>query len=235
MTPPINIDGSTVNAITIDGTSVKEVTVDGSTVFGSIPDSVVQQLDAQELSGFSDGDTISTWTATVGVDGSASGNPTYRDSAINSNAAVEFDGDDFFEVLLGTQTQPFTIIAVSNLDDQTAKRGLSESINTTSSFEFNDNGPDYRIFSGSVVSGNDNTTQLLTGVYDATNSEIYQGDTQTGSGDAGTNDLDDVNVGTVGSAGWLGDIGFWELHDGRPSNGLATRQQQVADAWDITL
>jgi hypothetical protein len=39
MTPPINIDGSTVNAITIDGDSVSEVTVDGSTVFGGgIPD-----------------------------------------------------------------------------------------------------------------------------------------------------------------------------------------------------
>jgi len=38
MTPPINIGGDTVDAITIDGTSVSEVTVDGSTVFSAIPD-----------------------------------------------------------------------------------------------------------------------------------------------------------------------------------------------------
>jgi len=43
MTPPINIDGSTVGAITIDGTDVSEVTVDGSTVFSAIPDSVVSR------------------------------------------------------------------------------------------------------------------------------------------------------------------------------------------------
>jgi len=40
MSPPINIDGSTVDAITIDGDSVSEVTVDGSAVFNAIPDSV---------------------------------------------------------------------------------------------------------------------------------------------------------------------------------------------------
>jgi len=43
MTPPVNIDGSTVDAITIDGDSVSEVTVDGSTVFSAIPDSVVSR------------------------------------------------------------------------------------------------------------------------------------------------------------------------------------------------
>jgi len=45
MTPPINIDGDTVEAITIDGTSVSEVTVDGSTVFGGIPDSVLTRYE----------------------------------------------------------------------------------------------------------------------------------------------------------------------------------------------
>jgi len=44
MTPPINIDGSTVDAITIDGTEVTEVTAEGEVVFGSaIPDSVVDR------------------------------------------------------------------------------------------------------------------------------------------------------------------------------------------------
>jgi len=43
MSPPINIDGSTVDAITIDGSSVNEVTVDGEAVFSAIPDSVVSR------------------------------------------------------------------------------------------------------------------------------------------------------------------------------------------------
>jgi len=41
MSPPINLDGNTVDAITMDGDSVSEVTVDGSAVFSAIPDSVV--------------------------------------------------------------------------------------------------------------------------------------------------------------------------------------------------
>lgn len=39
MTPPINLDGDTVDAITMDGDSVSEVTVDGSAVFNAIPES----------------------------------------------------------------------------------------------------------------------------------------------------------------------------------------------------
>jgi len=45
MTPPINIDGDTVEAITIDGTSVSEVTVDGSTVFDPISGTLIDNFE----------------------------------------------------------------------------------------------------------------------------------------------------------------------------------------------
>jgi len=45
MTPPINIDGDTVDAITIDGADVSEVTVDGTQVFSAIPDGIVDNFE----------------------------------------------------------------------------------------------------------------------------------------------------------------------------------------------
>lgn len=50
MTPPINIDGTSVSSITIDGTSVSEVTVDGSVVFRLIPPDSVVSRDNDSLS-----------------------------------------------------------------------------------------------------------------------------------------------------------------------------------------
>jgi len=56
MSPPINLDGDTVDAITMDGDSVSEVTVDGDTVFSAIPDTLVDSFEDQDLTEYS-GDT----------------------------------------------------------------------------------------------------------------------------------------------------------------------------------
>jgi len=80
MTPPTNIDGDTVEAITIDGTDVSEVTVDGETVFSDIPDTLIDTFEdesnggqygsSQSLSDFYGGDlsafTRQTTTALEG-------------------------------------------------------------------------------------------------------------------------------------------------------------------------
>lgn len=50
MTPPINIGGDTVEAITIDGTSVGEVTVGGDVVFSTTPDSGISQEEDGDIS-----------------------------------------------------------------------------------------------------------------------------------------------------------------------------------------
>jgi hypothetical protein len=78
MTPPINIDGSTVDAVTIDGSSVSEVTVDGDTVFGGGP-TVSAVIDD-----FEDGD-ISEYSG-------ATGNATVQTSTVfNGTYALQFD------------------------------------------------------------------------------------------------------------------------------------------------
>jgi len=92
MTPPINIDGSTVDAITIDGTSVSEVTVDGSTVFRPIPDSAVNHAVAADYDG-------SKWVSDIGPNlPDEGGDPvqktkTYRNQSVE---VVEYtDGSDY--------------------------------------------------------------------------------------------------------------------------------------------
>jgi len=108
MTPPINIDGDTVDAITIDGTSVTEVTVDGTQVFG-IPDSVLTQ-DLLAWYRFEDGDARDyasnaefpniTWGDSTAFDGTvdgatfqANGGVTDFENGSNSGA-FDFDGSD---------------------------------------------------------------------------------------------------------------------------------------------
>jgi len=78
MTPPINIGGSTVDAITIDGTEVTEVTVDGSTVFSTIADNLVSLYD------FEDEGTTSTATDSVGNNDA----DLLNGAAYNTDAAV---------------------------------------------------------------------------------------------------------------------------------------------------
>lgn len=90
MTPPINIDGSTVDAITIDGTEVTEVTADGEVVFGSaIPDSAVSQFTFDEGTG-----TTVTNEYSSKPDGALNGASWVSDSNLTGDYGINFDGTD---------------------------------------------------------------------------------------------------------------------------------------------
>lgn len=100
MTPPINIGGDTVEAITIGGDSVSQVTVDGDTVFSAISDTsmfqdpIYQFSSSSGLGNPSDGDTISDWTDTISsLTATTSGSPTYR-ADDNGFAVVDYDSGE---------------------------------------------------------------------------------------------------------------------------------------------
>jgi hypothetical protein len=94
MSPPINIDGSTVDAITIDGTDVSEVTVDGSAVFAATPDSVVSQYkfeqDATDAISSRDGTVNGATFVQGGVEGSYAAD---FDPSNNASIALPNYGD----------------------------------------------------------------------------------------------------------------------------------------------
>jgi len=89
MTPPINIDGSTVDAITIDGTSVSEVTVGGDVVFAAAADSGISRFEFEQ-------NLADAWN---GNDGSGTGGITYTtDNQVDTYAVVLDGTDDVIDV-----------------------------------------------------------------------------------------------------------------------------------------
>jgi hypothetical protein len=236
------VDSTTEYAATIANKSAGTVQVEPAP---AIPDSVVAQYNAQKLSGLSGGDTVGTWpdrsAASPGGDASSNGGPTYRSSGINGYTSVDFDGtDDQFTTPSDTLSQKFVVFMVVNIDDTSANRAVIGSQNSDMDFYYDDFNAGWAIFAGSgpLIGSNSTGRQLFVAVFDGADSVIREDGTQTASGDIGTNGLDSLSIGwheNVGGRYWQGDIGFIEIHDGNVSNGLTTREQEIADMWGITL
>lgn len=127
MTPPINIDGETVQEITIDSQPVNSVTMDGDQVFGgAIPDSGLQHDYNPESYNLTEGDTItSSWEDNIGsADGAVVGTPTYRENVFDGSNAVELDGSsDAFDTTIN-QSQRVVWFLVVDSDSQASRARL---------------------------------------------------------------------------------------------------------------
>jgi len=112
MSPPINLDGDTVDAITMDGDSVGEVTVDGSTVFSAISDAAISRFEFEDSSQFStlvddrDGNDGTLNSGTY-VTGGVEFNGT-TDNGTVPNAAIPFGSGEFSVALLFNSTDSGT-------------------------------------------------------------------------------------------------------------------------------
>ena len=210
----------------------------------TIPDSAVAQLNAQNLSGFSDGDIVSTWVDQV-AGNDATGSATYRPSGVNGYPALEFNGvDDSFTAAIGSFNQPNTVFAVGNFDDTSTGRAIVDGGVDGNSHRIYWDSNEQRwqatagAFGSNTLGSGDDTIQLFTAVFDGSNSVFRENGVQTASNDFGSESLQDLNIGTLDSGNtlfWKGDIGFIEVHDGTPSSGIQTREQEIADMWGITL
>jgi len=87
MSPPINIDGSTVDAITIDGSSVNEVTVDGEAVFSAIPDASVWDTEEDSAKFYEENATVAVNDISVRVDND--GDQALVDASLDRDAYVD--------------------------------------------------------------------------------------------------------------------------------------------------
>ena len=213
--------------------------VDGEEI-SLIPDSVVHQWNTQELSGYSDGDTVTTFDDRVGsVDGS--GQATYRDSSINDNPALEFDGiDDKFDLDGINEGHPYTVIIVMEKEDDSTFQFPWGGDPRSSSLQFRDSPDVWQILTDedNIEGTEDHTIEMATLVIDGPNSALREDGSETATGDAGDQQLQDAAMGywrENDDRYFEGYIGFVEIHDGTPSDGLETREQEVADMWDISL
>ena len=209
-----------------------------------IPDSVVAQFDAQTLSGLSDGDVVSSRVdqSDGGYD-LTNGSGTYRVSGLNGYPTVDYNGSsDGHDAATGLSvTDKFVVFAVIDPDfgtspssnqmlcaDDSENRGLQ--YNNTSGWQIFLSGGSFTASVGSI--GN-----LITCVVDGSNSVIRQDGSQVGSGSSsGTLDVGAIGYfPNNGARNFDGDIPFVEIHNGSVSNGLQTREQQIADMWGLTI
>jgi len=222
---------------------------DGTVLFsagGEIPDSAVAQFDARQLSGFADGDSVTTRPDHTSNGNDATGSGIYRNNEINGYAAVEYDpaNNDEHDVSFGSNiSQPVVVFAVTQtrLTSQgadTKPRAVVAADTTRSWFSEPESfGDGYNIDAGSSGTQGgttDTNPTLLTGIFDGANTQLREnGSTIIGPTDLGAADWDGISIGYSpflgGNNYFDGDIGFVEWHDGDPSNGLNTREQQVAD------
>lgn len=209
----------------------------------SVPSTAFVQYNAQELTGFSDGDPVSTWQdeSSNAYDATAGTSPTYRASAINGNPAVEFNSsnNEYLDVAFG-QSYSHKLVTIAVIDwvdaGQSQHRYLSGLNDWFEHFEWD--GP-WGLWADDGISGGTAQEQptLYTGIWDNSNSILRIDGTQVATGLTQDNTPEGLTLGArqdQSGSFWNGDIGFIEIHDPAPSD-ISAREQEVADAWGITL
>jgi len=125
MSPPIRDgSGSSIGSIRLgDGSEISEVrTGAGDVVFSASPDipteGLLHNYDAQQLSGFADGDSVSTRVDQAGSD-DLTGSGIYRDSVINGSPAIEYNSannhvhDTVFSVSVSPSYHVYAVSVIS--------------------------------------------------------------------------------------------------------------------------
>ncbi len=228
---------------------------DALTASSAIPDSgLLHDYNAPALS-LSDGASVDSWgDSEASRDLTAVGGPTYDADAINGVAGVSVDGVDD-ELWDGggatTLTQPLYIFTVFEAvpDDLDFLVGSDEAENLGSNgsrFGQIVTGPNagipegYRIDAGSPfdAGSSDQNPHIYGGLYDGTNSEIRIDGSSLGTGDAGTNDLTTIVLGSLGGQNYVeAKIGRVLFYDATQvdSQQVTEIEQGLADQFGITL
>jgi len=240
MSPPINLDGDTVDAITIDGSSVNEVTVDGEAVFSAIPDSAVHQYDASTLS-LSDGDSVSSWTDSIGTaDASAVGGPTFQDNSLNGLPVVDFDGDDSFDASFSL-SQPYSMTVVVELDIADGSYLWSSDTGGSHPHLQNLDSSTIRWDAGSQLDFNVNDYTgnyiIFTSIYNGSNSVLRRNGSSVGTGNAGTDGISsNFHIGERRGSKMNGRIAELVVYNDDISGQVATNEEQrLSDKWGVTI
>jgi len=246
--PPTSIDGTDITGATIDGTDVTEITVDGQTVFSAVLDvpdtaNLRSHYDAKSLTGFSDGNTVSTWPD-LGLEAKdLSGNGTYRSSAINGNPAIEFDGSttEYGPITYSTElSQPNMIYVVLEHENLSGNFQIVDSSDNTAdnrNLVFISQGKWAMFGGGGVIEGSSDLSILqITAKFDGSNSILREEGTQTASGNVGSDAKNGVFIGSRGGNdrymdGLLGEVLVYDTdHD---STTIGEVESYLNSRWGI--
>lgn len=252
MTPPINIDGETVQEITIDSQPVNSVTMDGDQVFGgAIPDSEVSDSDIIDhwdpITAFDgrDGDSISSWDGRLGNLTVTGGSPSVLGNGISGYTSLDFNGagDTLSTDFSSPEGQPFGVFFVFQLPTLPSdlKSLISSKNSNVTQITYSDSSDTFTCFAGDTLTGPSlaDTTVPIVGFYgfDGSNTIIRNNQTEV-TGNAGTNSLDGVSFGSVNDSDrfWPGLLGEIVVTNTIPSQStIEDEEQRMADRWGITL
>jgi hypothetical protein len=120
----------------------------------------------------------------------------------NANPDIYFNGTAHLSNSMSIVNQPITILCVTSIEAYSAGVNYifdSDPSNTNKVFIGANTSRDWRFFAGATI----NTTTdaelsqtLLTGLFDASNSELHVNGVSAGTGNAGSNGMSDLYVGT---------------------------------------
>ena len=210
----------------------------------AIPDTVVEQFDARSAFGTSDeGTTVDSWEGETGTYTVTGGSPTVIGDGINGQRMLSFDGTDDELGLpsseFSTISQRYVIIMVVRFDNT----GEEDRIFAAEDFE-NDNdvfignrgdNDNWQIEAGAALEGSGQTGDfLLTADFNSSNSDLRFNGSSDVTGDAGSLSLESINFGNRSGFFATVDIGFVEIHDGEPSDGLPSRESEIMDDWGLS-
>jgi hypothetical protein len=216
----------------------------------TIPDSVVGQFDATQLS-LNDGSSVSTWPDISGEnnDVTAGTAPTYRTSALNGNPAVEFDGvDDFLDGSTATYSSPRTVIAALEELSTGGSYACIFDGESTSTHRSLINRTDNPSGEGYALACNNILTSSTTGygeqtistfIVDGTDSVIRKNGTDIASGDVGTPSISGFTVGARGDGlnlinAYVGELRVYDA-DLRATGELSSEESALSDKWGIPI
>lgn len=207
-----------------------------------IPDSDVW-YDATELTGFSDGDPVSTWPDKSGPnDLTAGAAPTYQTSVLNDNPVVRFDGvDDYLQSSFAALSEPWQVYVVARFRSIGSTQAIWGDASDGAPALFENGRSNWTVkydgetdLEGSSVDTNWHILSVLSG-----SSDVLRVD---GSDDATvSNSPHQLNGFTVGARGSLDsygatDVGEILIYDSSLS---ATDRDSVesylSDKWGITI
>lgn len=193
-----------------------------------------------------DGDSISSLEDHSGNGrvAEAVGSPVFEQDALNNNepgAVLDGDGDGFHVESddWGTLEQPYTVYAVVDLYEATdSHRVFDSEENGRIIMDYSDT-DGWRIFADDdhIEGTDDESINVVTGVYDGEDSLLKEGGFQTASGDPGSGTLGDLPIGFYEGAEdnwWDGAISEIVVYDARHDS--ETRDQvndYLSDKWGL--
>lgn len=201
---------------------------------GAIPDSVVSQYSAKEYNG--DNTNIIDLAGSNDVSETGSGTYNFIQNGINGYPAWEPTQRLNYQAGVSLSvSQPYTIFAVADTTTNTSRFAIVDT-GSGDTLRLQPGKSRTVLNAGDVYVGSPDPTAnpaIYTVVYDGANTLVRENGTEFSVGNIGNAGISKIELFYTKTDTGL--LGFVELHDGLPSNGLQKREQEIADDWDITI